>query len=92
MRLDLPGQPYAGSQQPYVSQQATIFVRGICISKPLASLQAYAGTGQYSAAGQQAMLDPDDVPMKSVSVKRSLVCMSLARPRTQQGRNLRLCF
>ncbi|CAE6949650.1 RNU1 [Symbiodinium natans] len=30
------GQPYAGSQQPYVSQQA------------------YAGTGQYSAAGQQA--------------------------------------
>ncbi|CAE7222100.1 CEP164 [Symbiodinium microadriaticum] len=30
------GQPYAGSQQPYVSQQA------------------YPGTGQYSAAGQQA--------------------------------------
>ena len=57
MRLAcLSGQPYAGSQQPYVSQQAMIFVRGICISKPLASLQAYPGTGQYSAAGQQAML------------------------------------
>ena len=72
MRLAcLWGQPYAGSQQGYLSQHATILA-GSCIRK---RSQELANTLQQDSGRCDAAPDPDDVRVKSVSAKRSLVCI-----------------